>query len=158
MLRRFLDHLASRRRRRRLTTLTLDEARKRVARGAAFLDEADPDWTTRINVRTLELGDGQACVLGQLHGEYRQGLTRSRVIDLSSAPLASLWPADLGFQAVSDLGEAAEALDYAHLTRAWREAVAARIDEGKNAASRRVSRPKAPASARGRATGADGFG
>ena len=122
----FLRRLARRRRARQLATLTLDAARERARRGAALLDEADPGWAGRVDSGALQLGDGQACVLGQLHGEYRRGLGRARVLDLSSAPGRFVSPVDLGFQAVGTLGEAAEALDYAHLTRAWREEVADR--------------------------------
>lgn len=119
-------HLAARRVARARATLTLDAARERAACGAAFLDALDPAWARRVDPGRLELADGAACVLGQLHGDYRLGLGRARVLDLSSAPVASLSPVDLGFQAVGDVGAAAEALDYAHLTRAWREEVRAR--------------------------------
>lgn len=115
--------LTLRREARLRAALTIEAARARAACGAAFLDALDPAWAARVDPGRLELGDGAACVLGQLHGDYRLGLGRSRVLDLSSAPLASLSPVDLGFQAVGDLGEAAEALDYAYLTRAWREVV-----------------------------------
>ncbi|NNF57862.1 MAG: hypothetical protein HKN04_06440 [Rhodothermaceae bacterium] len=123
MLHRLRAHLAARRLARRQAAVTLDAARARVQRGAAVLDERDPGWHARISPATLELADGQACVLGQLHGDYRLGLGRARVLDFSSAPIASLSPVDLGFQANADLGEAIEALDYAFLTRAWREAI-----------------------------------
>ena len=118
--------LRRRRQQRRLAALTLDGARARAARGAALLDDRDRDWAGRVDPGTLALGDGAACVLGQLWGEYRHGLGRARVIDLSSAPTRFVSPVDLGFQAVSDLGDAAEALDYALLTRAWRGELAAR--------------------------------
>ena len=137
-------HLAARREARQRAALTLGAARDRAARGAALLDEADPGWADRVDPGALALGDGQACVLGQLHGEYRRGLGRARVLDLSSAPSRFVSPVDLGFQAVGTLGEAAEDLDYTHLTRAWREAVADRRGLGerptsaaaRNAASR----------------------
>lgn len=121
MLQRLLATLAERRRLRRALTVTLDAARLRAGRGAAYLDEADPGWHTRLNSATLELADGAQCVLGQLHGGFRDGLLRARVLDLSSAPLASLSPVDLGFQSRRDLGDEIEALDYAFLNRAWRE-------------------------------------
>ena len=121
MLRRF----RLRRQARRLAALTLDGARARAARGAALLDDRDAGWADRVDTRTLRLADGEACVLGQLSGEYRRGL-RARVLDLSSAPGRFVSPVDLGFQAVGDLGDAAEALDYALLTRAWRDEVQAR--------------------------------
>lgn len=126
MLDRLLVSYHERRRLRRTLGVTFEAARTRARRGAAYLDEADPGWHTRLDPATLELADGAHCVLGQLHGEFRNGLLRARILDLSSAPLASLSPVDLGFQARRDLGEALEALDYAYLNRAWREALAAR--------------------------------
>ncbi len=120
--------LAARRDARRLAAITLDAARARAGRGAAFLDALDPAWAGRVDLRRLELSDGAACVLGQLHGDYRLGLGRARVLDLSSAPVASLSPVDLGFQATPGVGDAAEALDYALLTRAWREQVRVRTE------------------------------
>lgn len=129
-----LDRLRRRRQSRRLSALTLDAARARAARGAALLDDHDPGWTDRIDPGTLALGDGAACVLGQLWGEYRTGLGRARVIDLSSAPTRFVSPVDLGFQAVSDLGIAAEDLDYALLTRAWRGVLADRAESRKGVA------------------------
>lgn len=126
MLRAFRQRLAARRHARQLAAITLDAARARAARGAAFLDDADPGWFARIDPGRLELADGQACVLGQLHGGYRLGLGRARVLNLSSAPLASASPVDLGFQAVRHLGADVEDLDYAFLTRAWHECLADR--------------------------------
>ena len=125
-----LGRLSDRRRQRRLAALTLDAARARAAQGARLLDDRDPGWARRIDPGALALGDGAACVLGQLWGEYRHGLGRARVIDLSSAPTRFVSPVDLGFQAVGDLGDAAQALDYALLTRAWRGEVAARTLRG----------------------------
>ncbi|MEM6782132.1 MAG: hypothetical protein AAF624_00160 [Bacteroidota bacterium] len=109
--------------------ITLGFARERAARGAAYLDDADPGWWSRLDPTSLELADGRACVLGQLHGEFRQGLSRARILDLSSSPLASLSPVDLGFQAYRRFGDATEALDYAFLTRAWREEIDARTPD-----------------------------
>ncbi len=125
-----LRRLRLRRHARRLAALTPDVARARAARGADLLDDRDPGWAARVDPDTLRLGDGAACVLGQLWGEYRRGLGRARVLDLSSAPSRFVSPVDLGFQAVGDLGEAAEDLDYALLTRAWRaEVVRRRVGE-----------------------------
>ena len=125
-MRSLLDWLRHRRLDRRRAALTFEAARGRAEAGARLLDDHDPGWAAGVDPGRLELADGQACVLGQLWGGYRRGLGRSRVLDLSSAPTRFVSPVDLGFQAVGDLGDAAEALDYAHLTRAWRELVAAR--------------------------------
>lgn len=135
MLTRLLDLYAERRRLRRALTVTLDAARVRAGSGAAYLDEVGPGWHTRLNPATLELADGAQCVLGQLHGGFRAGLFRARILDLSSAPLASLSPVDLGFQARRDLGDELEALDYAFLNRAWREAIRQRREQAERAAT-----------------------
>jgi len=135
MLTRLLDLYAERRRLRRALTVTLDAARVRAGSGAAYLDGVDPGWHTRLNPATLELADGAQCVLGQLHGGFRAGLFRARILDLSSAPLASLSPVDLGFQARRDLGDELEALDYAFLNRAWREAIRQRREQAERAAT-----------------------
>ncbi len=124
------QRLRLRRRARRVAALTPDAARARAVRGADLLDDRDPGWAARVDPDALSLADGQACVLGQLWGEYRHGLGRARVIDLSSAPGRFVSPIDLGFQAVGDLGEAAQALDYALLTRAWRDEVERRRPVG----------------------------
>ncbi len=112
---------------RRAQQISLDDARERVERGADFLDDADPGWYRRVDVGALELGSGEYCVLGQLHGDFRLGLGRSDLINLSSAPRASLSPSAHGFQCVQGIPEEAQDRDYAFLTQAWQEAIAARI-------------------------------
>jgi hypothetical protein len=101
-----------------------------------------------VDLQTLRLGDGTSCVLGQLHGDYRVGLGRAGVLDLSSAPLASLSPVDLGFQAVAGLGDGVEDLDYAFLTRAWRELVRQR-QAPESGLGQRPAAPSLRARARG---------
>ena len=118
--------LAARRRQRLAARVTPAWAAARAREGAAFLDGADPGWAARVDPATLALGDGRSCVLGQLHGDYRRGLFRSRVLDGSSAFSRFVSPVDLGFQATRAAGEEAERLDYAYLTRAWREEVRGR--------------------------------
>ena len=100
--------------------ITPDAARERVRRGATYLDDEDPGWAARLDPETLELSDGTCCVLGQLHGDFRLGLGRSALFDLSSAPRASLSPVRLGFLCRQDVPETLQAQDYAHLNRAWR--------------------------------------
>lgn len=119
----FLDALWNWWRTRRTDRITKAQVRARVHRGAEYLDEVDPGWHARVNARTLELEDGQHCVLGQLHGGFRLGLGRSQVLSLSSAPRASLSPVDYGFKCVEGVSDAWQARDYELLTAAWREAV-----------------------------------
>lgn len=106
--------------------VTPEMARERVKRGASYLDEVDPNWYQRVNSETLELGDGQHCILGQLHGEFQLGLGRSQLITMSSAPRASLSPVSYGFKCVEGVPEPWQARDYELLNEAWREAVQTR--------------------------------
>ena len=108
---------------RRARRVTRAWARKRAARGAAYLDDVDPDWSRRIDPETLTLADGACCVLGQLHGEFRRGMSRTGLFNMSSAPRANLSPVDYGFHAVLFGDEALQARDYAFLDEAWREEI-----------------------------------
>ncbi len=111
---------------RRTRRVTLADARRRVRRGAAYLDDVAPGWPDDVDADTLALGSGHRCVLGQLHGDFRVGLVRAHLLNLSSAPRASLSPVSFGFQCLSGLSEALQDRDYAHLDQAWREAIRAR--------------------------------
>jgi hypothetical protein len=46
--------------------MTIEEARIRVARGAALLDRVRPGWARQIDVGTLTLHDPCGCIVGQL--------------------------------------------------------------------------------------------
>lgn len=48
--------------------MTATEARERVTRGAALLDQKRPGWAGRIDIATLRISSCQACVVGQLFG------------------------------------------------------------------------------------------
>lgn len=111
---------------RRSQRITATNARERVRRGAAYLDQIDPEWYRQINPETLELDDGRHCVLGQLHGEFRLGLSRAHLLNLSSAPRASLSPVAYGFKCVEGVSEEWQSKDYRLLAEAWKVAVRTR--------------------------------
>lgn len=50
--------------------ISMDDVRIRVARGAQYLDQVQPDWWRRIDVGTLALNSCSVCVVGQLFGSY----------------------------------------------------------------------------------------
>jgi len=108
---------------RRTRKITPERVRQRVQRGAAYLDDVDPEWYRHVDAETLELGDGRHCILGQMHGEFRLGLGRSHLISMSSAPRASLSPVAYGFKCVEGVSEEWQAYDYELLNEAWTEAV-----------------------------------
>lgn len=130
---------------RRVQRISLANARRRVDRGAEFLDDADPGWYRRVDVGSLELDSGEHCVLGQLHGDFRLGLGRSDLINLSSAPRASLSPVAYGFQCVQGVPEEEQARYYAFLTEAWHEAIAARVERDAVGDGHAGAAPPAPA-------------
>lgn len=52
-----------------------------VHNGTKLLDHVMPNWHKRINIETLDLGNRQFCILGQLYGDYLLGL---RALGLSN--------------------------------------------------------------------------
>lgn len=129
------DWIMSRREARRAGLVTAAAARERVGRGALYLDDVAPGWVEQIDVYSLNLADGDACVLGQLHGSFSIGLGRAGLFSLSSAPRASFSPVDLGFHCVQGVGKALQEEDHMNLTEVWREEIGRR---------RPASRPGAP--------------
>lgn len=122
----FLTWFQTWRTRKRVQQITPEAARQRVARGAAYLDAVDPGWWQRLDAAVLELSCGQSCVLGQLHGGFAHGLSRAAVLNMGSAPRASLSPVSLGFLCVQDVAEVWQARDYALLNAAWQDEITRR--------------------------------
>lgn len=135
------------RRRRRTRQITLENARQRAARGAAYLDKADPGWHRRLDLGALALGDGESCVLGQLHGSFRNGLGRARLFSPGSAPRASLSPVAHGFHGLRGVEADAQERDYELLDRAWREEIRRRQREDEPPARERHEHRERPAEA-----------
>lgn len=124
---------------------------ERVAAGAAFLDERDPDWWKAdverpINLGALDLARGDSCVLGQRcpaaalaawlgappefsdDHEFRYNAYAQLLSGLPSAGEATElneWAAAFGFQALQSSGIYTRE-DYDALTREWRRVIAAR--------------------------------
>ena len=51
-----------------------DPVSEYVKAGAELLDEKKPDWYTRVDLDTLDIGLASECVLGQVFGYYTHGL------------------------------------------------------------------------------------
>ncbi len=56
-----------------LTPDQQDENMDRVLVGAAWLDEVDPDWYTRVDTEILDLESLCGCVLGQIVSDFTYG-------------------------------------------------------------------------------------
>ena len=53
--------------------VTYEMLAKRVAQGAALLDQEKPNWFEEINLGKLEMGSCKDCILGQLYSNYDEG-------------------------------------------------------------------------------------
>ena len=82
----------------------------RVARGAALLDAKRPGWEHEIDLRRLDLGSWCDCVVGQLFGDYSDGLGALGI---------HYWGISHGFSSGSGM--------YAGLTRAWKRLIRERL-------------------------------
>lgn len=49
------------------------EAAQRVEKGAALLDQRLEHWVDDIDLGEFDIANGDACILGQLFGEYDRG-------------------------------------------------------------------------------------
>lgn len=122
----------------------MTSAAERVAAGAAFLDEHDPDWwragvERAIDLDRLRMNDGRACILGQRCPlEMGDGCGPSRYFiyasSLSGIPMPpgdpwahedelDLWAGDYGFTLIQ-LG------DWADLTAEWARVIRERREAG----------------------------
>lgn len=107
----------------RARKITLTVARERAARGAAYLDEVHRGWYRLIDDATLDMGNGRACVLGQLYGSFATGLRRCQIINPASEPNPFISPVHLGLLAVQRVCEPLQEQDYEYLNQAWREEI-----------------------------------
>lgn len=97
----------------RTDSMTLDEARLRVAGGAGWLDERAPGWERRcLPLSTLNISRTADCVVGRVLGGF--GAT--------PAHSSMFWAADHGFCARWS------SRDYGALTVAWCELINARLN------------------------------
>jgi len=96
---------------------------ERVAKGAAFLDEREPGWDTRIDLDILSLDSICRCVLGQLHGGFGAGLDAVGLIDNNDRDieLGFFWTDEHRF----DLDD-----EPADLTAEWKRVITARREAG----------------------------
>lgn len=75
----------------------------KVNAGIALLNSRKPGWQSKINLDTLDLASCSVCVLGQIFGDYYDGIDE---LDVSGY--------DYGFNAMDGMQE---------LTKAWKEAL-----------------------------------
>jgi hypothetical protein len=100
---------------------------RQVQAGIRLLDEIQPDWKKKINVKELDLSVNSKCPLGQIFKTYSQGaqFIEEKDPDMRGR-LGYLWPFVYGFGLL--LNPSVEATDeefckldkqYTVLTREW---------------------------------------
>ncbi len=99
----------------------IEVLRERVERGAAFLDEHEPMWWKRVDEKRLRLEECEDCVLGQIYGDYVDGL-----LELSQRSWRCDWAEVHGF----DLGPANPTSGWRDLDALWLEVIAQRKNQG----------------------------
>lgn len=50
-----------------------------VEAGAQFLDRIEPGWFKKIEIDIFDISDGCNCILGQIHGDYIDGLIETGI-------------------------------------------------------------------------------
>jgi hypothetical protein len=60
----------------------------RVREGVRLLDEQNPGWDSRIDLARLDMRQCGNCILGQLYGEYDQGLNKLCLMSASDVFVA----------------------------------------------------------------------
>lgn len=100
------------------------EVKSRVERGVAALRAyyGNDDWVERIDLGMLQLARVDNCVLGQLFGDYHEGLAALYGSPLYGSPLLGNKPQRDGFTLLGPMADG-----YRHwneLNAAWREALA----------------------------------
>lgn len=105
--------------------LTSEDARARVAKGAAHLDTVRPGWFNRIDVGTLTLHDPCGCIVGQLCGTNRDEFY-SAVQSLFQSGARWEWGVELKTEDSHGSFGVPIAERYQPLQDAWIEAIADR--------------------------------
>ncbi len=100
--------------------LTFDQARTRVARGAALLDQVAPAWAHAIDLGALRLETCGSCILGQLFGDYLDAYRRIQMLHRYGG-------AHYGFDVTMEEFLGIRRNNYETLTQAWLEAIADRV-------------------------------
>lgn len=111
--------------------LTIDEARQRVAKGAAHLDQVRPGWFRQIDVGTLSLCDECRCIVGQLCGDFNE-FSHLRALDLDTGNVVelgfNLHPREIfNHETGFPFTDAQRKTRWGYLQDAWIEAIAARL-------------------------------
>ncbi len=76
--------------------------------GIAFLNVVNPKWVKKIDLKKLDLSSTNTCVIGEVFGNYHDGINK---MDLDSSQAETL-----GFYLQEDN-------DYGLLTKTWKSVI-----------------------------------
>lgn len=97
--------------------------RTRVEAGAAWLDQHRPGWLDEIDLITLDVGDRDYCVMGQLYGDADWPDALASQLDAIAHGLLAA-TTTIGGRSLSGSERFAE---YQVLTESWRDLIERRI-------------------------------
>lgn len=95
----------------------------RVESGAEYLDHKVSDWAEKIKLQSFSLASGQSCILGQLFGNYVNGLAQVN-LDYGTAFV-------LGFHQNPNGDRKEGHKEWNQLTKAWKTEVCRRLPKVK---------------------------
>lgn len=90
--------------------------------GATLLDVFRPGWADEIDVGRLNLRSCDACVLGQLFGDYRNGAEKLFAVVKEARQDVETAAVTAGFQTWDQ-----DLAVYSNLTKAWKREIAKRV-------------------------------
>lgn len=99
-----------------MTTAT-ERAIAAASAGASLLDRLEPKWFTLVDTDRLDIDDTNTCILGQVYGDYYDGLRAIAVEMPEALSWGGPWPYDHGFMA-GDIDE---------LQNAWCDEITRRL-------------------------------
>lgn len=102
-----------------------DTFKKRVKAGMAYLDVIYPDWVEHIDLKKLDLGRSNTCMIGELYGEYsasRVGLNELTKVKIQGNGYIDV-PEAFGFYIEGDHNSRIVMSHYKLLTDIWKKEI-----------------------------------
>lgn len=117
----------------------------KVDRGVLLLDQFAPGWEKKVKIKTFDIRNGEACILGQAFGTYLQGQRKvaqtAIVAAIKSAGLrlqerslqyVEIDPVYYGFNVDGDIFGSNRNKQYSLLAERWNAVLVSRADARRN--------------------------
>jgi hypothetical protein len=96
--------------------MSIELARERAAAGAAWLDEEEPGWRSRVDPEDLSMGNGDACIAGYVFADRVDPDYQENGYDWLQDRCGARWCRTHGF-----LDDATIEVTYTELKAVWLE-------------------------------------